>query len=146
MYDFISLIIPFVALVLYAHMIDKLIQVLGDIMLRTHCLPEKIEASLAYVVILILAYLNCWQADWKFFSYLDINYMYDWESYLASALLISGGSVFVKEGFSIINVIPMSLQGISSAVRGVVAGGSTVVNAHSNNQQTTSCDNNTPTI
>lgn len=150
MYDFINLIIPFIALVLYSKMIDKLTEVLGDIMLKVKWLPDSFEASLAYLFILAVAFLNCWQADWSFFSYLDINYKYDWENYLASALVISGGSAFVREGFSAIETIPMSLQGIASTVRNVVSGKGAVSSyegySYSSGSYNYTPDTNTPTI
>lgn len=117
MYEVVNLIIPFIALVFFSVMIDKLVLVFEAFINRVSFFPDYIEWYIAYVLIFIIAFIICWQGNWSFFSYLDINFNYEWEGYALTALVISGGSTFVKVGFTMIETIPTSIQGVFSSIK-----------------------------
>jgi hypothetical protein len=116
MNSIIELVIPFIALAILSVMIDRFTLFLEGIMHRIPKLPDKFEWWFAYVVILGLSFLVCWQGDFNLFVYLDFHFWYLWEGYLITALVISGGSSFVRSQFEIINDIPSVVMGATTSV------------------------------
>lgn len=111
----VSLIIPFIALSILSVMIDRFTMVLEDFMHMIPGLPDKLEASFAYVLVLIISFAICYYGDFDLFIYLDIEFIHRWIGYLMTSLIISGGSYYVRHNFNTINEIPSALSGILGA-------------------------------
>lgn len=93
-----------IALAVVSKMIDIFINWIENIMQRINFLPDEIENTLKFIFIGVLGYVFCWQANYSFFDYLVvINFNYVWEGWLATALILRGGSAFVEAIFKIIN-------------------------------------------
>jgi len=120
MEQIISLIIPFITLALFSVMIDKLTLFLVVLMSKIPNFPDQYEWPTAYFFILVLSYVVCWQGSFNLFEYLNVSFQYEWQGYLMTALLLSGGSALVRTGFSMIESIPSVLSGISTTVQRVV--------------------------
>jgi hypothetical protein len=147
----IQLIIPFVALAILSAMIDKFTLFLESIMHRIPGLPDKFEWWIAYVIIVILGFIVCWQGSFDLFDYLDLHFAYMWEGWLMTALVISGGSAFVRTNFSLIEAIAMTLVGAAKGIISIQKPSSssstpTPVPTDSSQQQPTNCqpNNNDP--
>lgn len=115
----VSLILPFIGLAILSLMIDKATRALEGIMHSIPNLPDKFEWWFAYLIVLGSSYLVVQEGNFDFFSYININFRYDWERYLFTALIISGGSSFVKSSFGMIELIPSAVRGVGSTVRNV---------------------------
>lgn len=116
--EIISLIIPFIALAILSVMIDKLTLVLEGVMHKIPRLPDQFEWWIAYVIVAILSFIVCWQGNFDLFAYLDIYFNYKWQGWLMTALVLSGGSAFVRTNFSMIEAIPAVLGGVTTTVKG----------------------------
>jgi hypothetical protein len=93
-----------IALAVLSKMIDIFIDWIENIMLKIIFLPDQIENTMKFIFIGALGYVFCWQANYSFFDYLVvINFNYVWEGWLATALILRGGSAFVEAIFKIIN-------------------------------------------
>jgi hypothetical protein len=114
--DIVALVIPFIALAILSVMIDRFTLFLEGIMHRIPRLPDKFEWWFAYALVLGLGYLVCWQGDFNLFNYLDFRFWYAWEGYFLTALVISGGSTFVRSQFEVINDIPSVIYGATTSV------------------------------
>lgn len=121
MQDIVALVIPFIVLALFSVMIDKLTLVLEGIMNKIPRLPDHFEWYAAYMFVLFGSYLVCWRSDFILFSYLDLHFENPEEGYFLTALLISGGSAFVRTGFSMIETIPTSISGVTTTVKRLVS-------------------------
>lgn len=112
-----SLVIPFIVLALLSVMIDRFTLVLQGIMHKIPFLPNKFEWWIAYFIILASGYTVCWQLDFALFRYFSLeaaNVEFDW---LLTALIISGGSSFLRAQFSMIESVPSVLYNLSSTFR-----------------------------
>jgi hypothetical protein len=112
----VALVIPFIALAILSVLIDRFTLFLEGVMHRIPKLPDQFEWWVAYALVLGLGYVVCWQGDFNLFNYLDFRFWYAWEGYLLTALVISGGSTFIRTQFSVINDIPSAVFGTTSAV------------------------------
>ncbi|MDK2820985.1 MAG: hypothetical protein PWP31_950 [Clostridia bacterium] len=80
-------------------------------------LPDSFEWPVAYIFVLATGYIVCWQGNYDLFAYLDINFRQPWQGWLMTALVISGGSAFVRNSFDVVDNIPASLGGITSTIK-----------------------------
>ncbi len=101
-------------------MIDKLVLVLEDVSEKVPYFPNEFSWWLKYVIVVIVAYYISWQGNYNFWVYLNIDFNHDWQGYLMTALLLSGGSSLVKVGFSIIDTIPNSVKNITVAAKKMI--------------------------
>ncbi|MEG6615406.1 hypothetical protein V6C27_03040 [Peptococcaceae bacterium 1198_IL3148] len=113
----IELIIPFIALAILSVMIDKFTLFLEAAMNLIPGLPDKFEWPVAYVLVLAAGYVVCWQGNYDLFAYLNINFNYSWQGWLMTALVISGGSAFVRSSFGVVDAIPTGIGGVTSVVK-----------------------------
>ena len=120
MEDVISLIIPFIALAILSVMIDRFTLFLEAVVKYIPLLPNRFEWPFAYGIVLGTGYLVCWQGHFDLFAYLAIHFRQEWQGWLMTALVISGGSAFVRTSFSVIDNIPMSVQGAYSSVKRMI--------------------------
>jgi hypothetical protein len=116
-----DILVIFIPMIMFSLVIDKLIMVLEEAMHRIPGLPDKFEIWFVYLTIFVISYLIFWQGNFSFFSYFDFAFNYKWQDYATSALIISGGSAFIKTSFGVIEQIPMNLAGLRGAMRSVVS-------------------------
>lgn len=121
--EVVSLIIPFIALAILSVMIDKLTLVIEGIMHKIPGFPDRFEWWAAYVIVAIISFIICWQGGFSLFMYLGINFKYAWEGWLMTALVLSGGSAFVRSNFAMIESIPSILSGVTATVTNFVSRG-----------------------
>ncbi len=115
-----NLIVPFVAIALLSVMIDRFTLFLEGIMKRIPKLPDKFEWWFAYILVLGVSFVICWQLDFQIFRYLGLEAQYSWVDWLLTSLIISGGSTFLKNQFNLINDIP-SILNISSSFKRMIS-------------------------
>lgn len=111
------LIVPFIALAVLSVLIDKVTMVMEGIMHKLPGFPDSLEWYVAYFIVLSISCAICYFGDFGLFLYLDIEFKYRWIDYLLTALMISGGSVYLRQQFSAINDMPSVLGGIMSSVK-----------------------------
>ena len=122
MEDIISLAIPFIAVAIAATIVDVIMSNLEEAMGRIPLMPDYLSLPAAYSVVLALSYYFCWQGDFNLFSYLDVSFNYDWQGWLMTAFVISGGSKFVREKYSLIGKIPSGIYGLRKNVSQAIKG------------------------
>ncbi|MDF2534323.1 MAG: hypothetical protein K0R18_480 [Bacillales bacterium] len=118
--EIVALIIPFIALALISVMADRITLVLQAIMKRIPRLPDQFEWWIAYFVVLGISYVVCMEGNFDLFRYLNINFSKPWEGWLLTALVLSGGSSFVKSQFNMIDTIPGVISGVTTAIKNMV--------------------------
>jgi hypothetical protein len=116
MTNIVSLVIPFIAIAIISVLVDVLTLWIESVMHAIPKLPDKLEWWVAYLIVLGASYAVCWQGDFNLFNYLDFHFWYLWEGYLITALVVSGGSTFVRTQFGMINSIPSMLFGLTANV------------------------------
>lgn len=100
-----------IALAVTSKMIDIFINWIENIMVKFIFLPDKIEDTLKFIFIGGLGYIFCWQANYSFFDYLVvIDFNYTWEGWLATALILRGGSAFIEILFKMIEKVPSFIR------------------------------------
>lgn len=123
-----TLIIPFVALCILSVLIDKFTIFLEKIMEKVPYLPDKFEASIAYILVFTSSYIVCWRGNYDLFNYLNLTFQHIWEGWILTALLLSGGSRFVRESFGVINTMPQVISNVYSSIGGIFSSGSDLSN------------------
>jgi len=117
-----SLIVPFIALAILSVMIDRFTLFLQHVMEKIPGLPDRFEKPIAYLIVLAASYIACWRGDYSLFTYLNFAFQHKEEGYFFTALVISGGSMFLRESFSAIDNIPVSISSAYGAIRRVFPG------------------------
>lgn len=117
---FINLITPFIALVLLSTLIDRATLALEGLMHKVPKLPDHFEWWVAYLFVLGAGYFICYELDFTMFKYLGLEAKHEELDWLLTALIISGGSTFVRTQFGIINEIPAFLSGITTSISKVI--------------------------
>ena len=102
----VSLLIPFIAIIFFIGMTENLIQAFQRISKKFG------NEILAFVIVFILGTLISFSGDFRFFSYLGVNFNPVWISYMMTGLVIAAGSPFLERKFDVINKIPMIIAGI----------------------------------
>ncbi|MNJ90045.1 hypothetical protein D3C87_76360 [compost metagenome] len=118
--EVIALIIPFVAIAVISIMADRLTMVLQAIMNRIPKLPDKFEWWIAYFIVLGISYLVCMEGNFDLFLYFNMQFRYPWEGWILTALVLSGGSSFVKTQFTMIDSIPGVISGVTTTIKNIV--------------------------
>lgn len=113
----VFLVIPFLVLSLYSLIIDRFLIIFEMILHRIPGLPDHLEGHIAYFMVLGISYVLCYYSNFRFFSYLDIEFVYAWLDYLVTACLISGGSSFIRKTFETTSSMPSFLSGIASSFK-----------------------------
>lgn len=108
--QFVPLALAFIALVFLAPMIDVLVQWLENVMRKIPKLPDQFEPAGAYFITVAVAYIICWQGEFDFFAYVNLNFD-PWQGYLLTAMILSGGTKWVRSNFELANSIPAMLTG-----------------------------------
>lgn len=117
MESIIELVVPFIVLSILSVMSDVLTRWLEAVMRAIPGVPDKFEWWIAYVVIFGVGYFVCWQLDYGLFTYFGLHAKYPPLDYILTALIVSGGSSFVRNNYGVINEIPSILSGVSSVFR-----------------------------
>lgn len=117
---FVNLIVPFIALVLLATLIDRATLAMEGLMRKIPKFPDNFEWWVAYILILGLGYYVCYELDFAMFRYLGLEAKHVEVDWLLTALIISGGSTFVRSQFGVMNEIPAFLNGITTSIKRVV--------------------------
>lgn len=110
------LLLAFITLAIVSVMIDKFTLFLEGIMKHVPYLPDHFEWTVAYLLVLGSGYLFCWQGNFDLFRELNVFFKYQWEGWLMTALVVSGGSAFVRKQFHVIEQIPNAARGMASYV------------------------------
>lgn len=118
-----SLLIPFISLCILSVLVDKLTMVLEEIMKKIPWLPNSFWGPVAYFIVFLSSLLVCWRGDFNFFASLNFSFHHKWEGWFMTALLISGGSAFVKTSFGMINNVPQAVSNVMSTVGGFFSSG-----------------------
>lgn len=122
-----GLFLPIVAIIILALIMDNITSNIKKILSKIPNLPDHIEIYIAFLLIWLLGFLFCWQGNFDFFVHLGINFNYPWEAYLMTSLVISGGSVSIKNGLIFIKDIVFIIVSIKSKIK------SSFVNVKENN-------------
>ena len=119
MQEIVSLAIPFIAIAIFASMVDSLVQALEYLLQKISGFPDYLENVAAYFTVFLISLLVCWQGEFDLFVYLNIKFQQAWQGWLMTALVISGGSSFVRYKFGLIKEIPSGVYGLSANLSNV---------------------------
>jgi hypothetical protein len=103
--------------------------VLEKVIIKIPWLPNKFEPEIAYLIVFAVAFLICWRGNFNFFSSLNFTFAHDYEGWIYTAALLSGGSAFVKASFGMISSIPQVISNVYSTATGFLSGGGTTTTA-----------------
>ena len=117
MESIVALIVPFIAVSILSVLIDRLTLVLEAIMNRIPGLPDRLEWIFAYILVSFISFFICYMGDFDLFIYLDINFKYRTLGYLITSLCISGGSIYVRQQFDVMNGMPSMMSGVTSSFK-----------------------------
>ncbi|WP_027364034.1 hypothetical protein [Desulfotruncus alcoholivorax] len=121
---FVPLIIGMIALIFLAPLIDTLYKMIEAFIQkalnRFSFLPDNVADEIAFVLVVSIGYVVCWQGEFDFFSYLNFNF----DSHLGwflTSLSVSGGTSALRNRFDLMNLIPMSIgSGLSSTMMRII--------------------------
>ena len=119
MQEIVSLAIPFVAIAIFASMVDSLVQALEHLFQKIPGFPDHLENVAAYLLVFLISLVVCWQGRFDLFVYLNIKFQEAWQGWLMTALVISGGSSFVRYKFGLIKEIPSGVYGLTANLSNV---------------------------
>lgn len=123
MYESVStLIIPFIALCILSVMVDRITLMLEEVMRKISWLPNQFWGPVAYAIVFAAGFLVCWRGSFDFFTNLNFSFHHPWEGWILTAILLSGGSAFVKSSFGMINNIPQAVSSVCSTIGGFFNG------------------------
>jgi hypothetical protein len=117
MNDVVSLIIPFIVLVIFGTMVDRITSFVEGIMKPIPYLPNSLGKEVAFLILVALGYLVCWEFDYNLLAYLNHPGRSIWAGYLFTAIILSGGSGYLKQNFDNMDALPNVLNGISGMFR-----------------------------
>jgi len=118
-----TLLIPFITICILAVLVDRFTLVLEEIMRRIPKVPNKFWGPVAYTIVFAAGFIVCWRGNFDFFTYLNFSFHHSWEGWGMTALLLSGGSKFVRQSFGLINSMPQAVSGVCSVIGGMLGGG-----------------------
>lgn len=116
MEQIISLVIPFILLIIFGQMTDRLTVFLEELMNPIPWLPDKIESKLAFLILAGIGFVICWEFQFNLFGYLNHPGRHDYIGYLGTALILAGGSSFIKQSFDTMNGIPSIFAGLTTTM------------------------------
>lgn len=113
----VNVILPLAGVCIISVMVDVAILVLEKIMGAIKGFPDVIEGPIAYILVLIVSFLIFWQGNFDLFLYFTFQFNYEWQGFLMTALVVSGGSIFIRKQFDTINTIPAGFSSVTATVR-----------------------------
>ena len=108
----ISLVIPFIALIFFIGMAETITIGIINVFKKIPKLPNSYGFFFAFTVTLIGATTICYLGDFRFFSFLGVDFINKWVDYLFTGLVITKGSKFLKSRFDLVNQIPSIISGL----------------------------------
>jgi len=82
-------------------------------------LPDQLENNLAFFIVAFIASIICWQGSFDFLARaFEFNWQYTWEGYVSTGAIIASGSSLLKKSFSLWNIAPGFLTGMTSMFSG----------------------------
>lgn len=136
-----SLIIPFIGIIILSLMVDKFTLVLEQVMKKVPFLPDQFEKPIAYAVVSLVSYVACWRGHFSLFEYLGFLFEHPWEGWVFTAMVLSGGSAFLREGFGLMDAIPYALGNTMSSIRKITTGTTGTTTATSTTTKATTVSN-----
>ncbi len=112
----VSLAVPFIVVSIFSVMVDRMTIILEGIIHAIPGLPYRFEWMFSYAIVLAMSFVMCFYGDFGLFIYLDVQFHEPLMDYILTALMISGGSVFVREQFENINSIPSVVMGATAVM------------------------------
>lgn len=109
-----DLIVPFIAVIFLTQVIDKLIMFVDWLVKVSPTKYDHIERWFAYGLIFVVSFFLCRVAHFDFFGFLGFTFDHDFWKWAFTAGLISGGSRYIKESFSLIEGLPGIITGMVS--------------------------------
>jgi hypothetical protein len=116
MNEVVFLIIPFIVLVLFGTMVDRLTQFIEGIMKPIPFLPNALSKELAFILLVLVGFGVCWEFDFNLLAYLNHPGRNAYAGYIFTAVLISGGSSYLKTNFENMDALPGILGGLTTTV------------------------------
>ena len=114
MEQYVSLPIVFICLIFLIGIVEKLTLVIIDIFERTPYLPNKYGVISAYFLAFMVSWGISYLGDFRFFSFLLLDFKYILMDYAMSGLVIAGGTKFLLSKMSIINQLPAVISGLKT--------------------------------
>lgn len=111
-----TLIIPFISICILSLLVDRFTLFLQEIMKKISWLPNKFDITIAYLLVFICGFIVCWRGNFDFFISLNFSFKHNYEGWLMTSLLLSGGSKFIRSSFTMMNSIPQVISNVYSSV------------------------------
>lgn len=114
---FTTLAVAFIGVCILVVMIDQIMIFLQTLLAKIPALPDEFEWYISYAMVVFMSYIVVWRSHFSFFEYLNFEFNHDWEGYLLTAIMISGGSVFIKKQWDLMNYIPTGIFSINTLMK-----------------------------
>lgn len=111
---FSQIAIAFIAVALLVVMVDQVTRVLQAIMSWIPYLPDHFEMPIAYVILVALATVVCWQGNFDLFTLLGFSWKQEWQGWVATGAIMAGGSSLLGKQFKMVGLIPGIISGMAS--------------------------------
>jgi hypothetical protein len=121
-------------------MVDKFALVLQQGMKKVPFLPDQFETPIAYLIVFAASFTACWRGHYSLFEYLDFTFAHEFEGWILTALVISGGSAFLRESFDTMNSLPGILSGMYGYVSRTVTSLNTGTKTSAKTPETTAVE------
>jgi hypothetical protein len=118
--EYYPVVLAFVMLFILSKMVDKAVLFLEYILKYIPRLPDKIEAPIAYILVTGLSYIACWRFNFSIFSAFGYPTVDLYEGWIGTALVLSGGSKFMREISENLDYLPGFLSTIIQSTRQVL--------------------------
>lgn len=115
-YGLSQIAIAFIAVALLVVMVDQATRVLQAIMKWIPFLPDQFEMPIAYMILVCLATLICWQGRFDLFTLLGFAWQQEWQGWLATGAIMAGGSTLLGRQFQMMGLIPGLISGVASTL------------------------------
>lgn len=118
--EYYPVVLAFVMLFVLSKCVDKAVLFLQFILKATPNLPDKFEAPIAYILVSGFSYLACWRFNFSIFAAFGYPTAQLHEGWIGTALVLSGGSKFMREISDNLDFMPGFLSSIINATRQIV--------------------------
>jgi hypothetical protein len=112
----------FVMLYFLSKMVDKAVLFLQFILKYIPFLKDSFEPAIAYGLVTGMSYVACWRLNFSIFAVFGWPTVIPHEGWIGTALVLSGGSKFMREISDHLDYMPGFLSSIVNATRRVIIG------------------------
>ncbi len=109
-----AIFFAFIAIATLAIAVDGVLVALQCAMKRVPLLPDQLEHSIAYILLVSMGSFICWEGHFDLFTLLGFQWRDQEMGWVLTGAIIAGGSPLLKKQFKMIGLIPSAISGMAS--------------------------------